>query len=296
MKVLLVSKRTLIYVLIAIGAILLALAVAAFTGNDEDAAEDVKEGSMPARDQSSRTSDVETSAVMGANSSGIGEYELEVFSGLMKELPVYSVSRNDKCIALTIDAAWADDKTAFILETLDKYNVKATFFLCGFWVNEHPEMVKSIADAGHEIGNHSMTHPHMNRLTSSQIADELRSFEEALSKITGKKASLFRAPYGEYNDIVIRTIRENGYEVIQWNIDTIDWKKERSAQTILDTVLTKLNDGAIILCHNNGYKIEQYLPTLIESALAAGYRFVTVSELLLSGNTVIDVNGVQKPL
>ena len=77
---------------------------------------------------------------------------------------------------------------------------------------------------------------------------------------------------------------------------TIDWKKERSAQTILDTVLTKLNDGAIILCHNNGYKIEQYLPTLIESALAAGYRFVTVSELLLAGNTVIDVNGVQKPL
>ena len=112
----------------------------------------------------------------------------------------------------------------------------------------------------------------------------------------GKKTRLFRAPFGEYNDNVINTVRKNGYEPVQWNIDTVDWKSERSAQTILDTVLPKLSDGSIILSHNNGYKIEQYLPTLIESALAQGYQFVTVSELLLSGDTVIDVNGVQKQL
>ena len=94
---------------------------------------------------------------------------------------------------------------------------------------------------------------------------------------------------------MITTVRGLGYEVIQWDIDTIDWKEERSAQTILDTVLPKLHPGCIILCHNNGYKIEQYLPTLIESALAQGYSFVTVSDLLLDGETLIDVNGVQKP-
>ena len=85
-----------------------------------------------------------------------------------------------------------------------------------------------------------------------------------------------------------------GYEVWQWDIDTIDWKEERSAQTILDTVIPKLHPGCIILCHNNGYKIKEYLPTLIETAQAQGYEFVTVSELRLEGDTIIDVNGTQK--
>ena len=195
----------------------------------------------------------------------------------MKELPVYSVSRSDKRIALTIDAAWEDDKTDFILDTLKEYDIKATFFLCGFWVND------------------SLTHPHMSKLSPEQMKSELSQFDNLLEPIIGRRTKLFRAPYGEYDDRVIKTVREAGYEVIQWNIDTVDWKPERSAQTILDTVLPKLSDGSIILCHNNGYKIEQYLPTLIESALAQGYSFVTVSDLLLDGETLIDVNGVQKP-
>ena len=77
-------------------------------------------------------------------------------------------------------------------------------------------------------------------------------------------------------------------------VDTVDWKEERSAQTILDGVLPKLHPGCIILCHNNGYKIKEYLPTLLKTATSEGYEFVTISELLLEGETVIDVNGVQK--
>ena len=219
----------------------------------------------------------------------------EVLPGFQKELPVYSVARQDKKIALTIDAAWDDDKTPYILETLARYNVKATFFLCGFWAEAYPQQVKAIADAGHAIGNHSMTHPHMNKLSPAQITEEIEKLDDLLQSITGEKTTLFRAPYGEYNDSVITTVRAMGHEPIQWSIDTIDWKPERSAQTILDTVLPKLKDGCIILCHNNGYKIEQYLPTLIETALSQGYTFVTVDELLLEGSTIIDVNGVQKP-
>lgn len=162
-------------------------------------------------------------------------------------------------------------------------------------MNDYPDKVKAISDAGHEIGNHSLTHPHMSKLSPEQMKSELSQFDNLLEPIIGRRTKLFRAPYGEYDDRVIKTVREAGYEVIQWNIDTVDWKPERSAQTILDTVLPKLSDGSIILCHNNGYKIEQYLPTLIESALAQGYSFVTVSDLLLDGETLIDVNGVQKP-
>ena len=221
-------------------------------------------------------------------------YEKEVLAGLKKELPVYSVERNDKLIALTIDAAWDDDKTPFILDTLARYNVKATFFLCGFWAETYPDQVRAIHEAGHTIGNHSMTHPHMSKLSDEQIKKEISELDDLIEKITGQRTTLFRAPYGEYNDSVILAVRSAGHEPIQWDIDTIDWKPERSSQTILDSVLPRIKDGSIILCHNNGYKIEEYLPTLIETAQANGFRFVTVDELLLKGETMIDVNGVQK--
>ena len=224
----------------------------------------------------------------------VEEYEATVLAGFRKELPVYSVERDDKKIALTIDAAWDADKTPFILETLAKYNVKATFFLCGVWVKAYPDLVKAIFEAGHSIGNHSLSHPHMTRLSKDSIEKEISSLDDLIERITGERTTLFRAPFGEYNDDVILAVRSTGHEPIQWDIDTIDWKPERSANTILETVLKKLDDGSIILCHNNGYKIEEYLPTLIETAQANGFTFVTVDELLLDGDTMIDVNGIQK--
>lgn len=278
MKVFVVTKKNLIIAAVTAALLIIAAIISIISSK-----ETLPSGSeMPTQD---------------ANSSGmpdIAEYEVSVFAGLMKELPVYNVDRKDKRIALTIDAAWADDKTEFILSTLDKYGIKATFFLCGFWAEEYPEMVKAINDAGHQIGNHSSTHPHMNQLSIEQIRKELNDYDDLIESIIGKRTTVFRAPFGEYNDVVIKTVREAGYEVIQWNIDTIDWKEERSAETILNWVLPKLKPGSIILCHNNGFKIEQYLPTLIETALAEGYEFVTIDELLLDGSTIIDVNGVQK--
>ena len=224
----------------------------------------------------------------------VESYELNVLPMKNRELPVYAVGRDDQQIALTIDAAWDADKTPFILDTLDKYNVKATFFLCGVWVKQYPDFVREIAKRGHEIGNHSLTHPHMNRMDAIAIQKELSDLDDMLEELTGKRSTLFRPPFGEYNDTVIRAAHEAGYEVIQWSRDTVDWKKDRSAQTILDGVLKKLQSGDIILCHNNGFKIETYLPVLLETAQQKGFRFVTVSELLLSGETSIDNNGVQQ--
>ncbi len=225
----------------------------------------------------------------------IEEYELNVLAGKRRELPVYYVERTDKAIALTIDAAWEDDKTAFILDTLKQHDIKATFFLCGVWVEAYPDQVKAIAAQGHEVGNHSLTHPHMNKLDAAAIQKEISDLDDQIEALTGKRCTLFRAPYGEYNDTVIRAVRDVGYEPIQWNLDTIDWKQERSAEVILNTVLPKLSPGSIILCHNNGYRIKDYLPVLIEKATEQGYTFVTMSELLLQGETTIDNNGMQKP-
>ena len=196
-----------------------------------------------------------------AGQSDVGG-QLEVLAGKKRELPIYSVERSDKKIALTVDAAWEADKTDFILDTLDKYNIHATFFLCGFWADKYPEKVKAIAARGNEVGNHSSTHPHMNQLSAADIRKELEKYDDTIEKLLGYRTKAFRCPYGEYNDNVITTVRDMGYEVWQWDIDTIDWKEERSAQTILDTVIPKLHPGCVILCHNNGYKIKEYLPTL----------------------------------
>jgi polysaccharide deacetylase family sporulation protein PdaB len=225
----------------------------------------------------------------------IDSYELNAIPVTSRLVPVYRVAREDKTLALTIDAAWNADKTRFILDTLDKYQIKATFFLCGVWVKAYPDMVKEIAARGHEIGNHSMTHPHMNRISAEEIRNEISSLDDEIEKLTGSRTKLFRAPFGEYNDTVVSTVRDMGYEVVQWNLDTVDWKEGRSAETILNAVLPKLSSGSIILSHNNGYSIETYLPQLIEQAQKDGYRFVTISELLPDGDRIVDGNGLCKP-
>ncbi len=225
----------------------------------------------------------------------IDSYELNAIPVMSRLVPVYRVSREDKAIALTIDAAWSADKTKTILDILDRYGIKATFFLCGVWVKAYPDMVKEIAARGHEIGNHSMTHPHMNRISAEQIRTELSSLDDEIERLTGSRTKLFRAPFGEYNDTVVSTVRDMGYEIVQWNIDTVDWKEGRSPETILNAVLPKLAAGSIILSHNNGNGIETYLPQLIEKAQSEGYRFVTIPELLPEGEHTVDNNGLCKP-
>lgn len=268
MRVFVVTKRTLLIAAAVLVLIAAGIIVAVTAGGDGGASQ--------------------TYADMQGN-----EYELEVLAGKRKELPVYSVNRDDKKIALTIDAAWEDDKTPFILEQLDQAGIKATFYLCGFWMDKYPDHVKSIFAKGHELGNHTDTHPHMSKIDSTKMQKELTALDDKMEKLTGKRCKTFRAPYGEYNDTVITTTRAMGYTPVQWDIDTIDWK-QRSTETILASVIPKLHPGAIILCHNNGYNIEEYLPKLIAAAKEQGYEFVTVSELLLPGETMIDVNGVQK--
>ena len=291
MKILVITKKTLIIAAAAIIALIIAAAaVAVAAAGSERAPKSANAEPKPTALAFSGDNDPAGGKLL----SSADAYEVQVLAGFKRELPVYSVSRDDMRIALTIDAAWDDDKTPFILETLEKYNVKATFFLCGFWAEAYPEMVKAVSDAGHSIGNHSMTHPHMTKISEQKMIEEISKLDDMLERITGKRSVLFRAPYGEYNDKVILTVRSSGHEPIQWDVDTIDWKPERSSQAILDSVLSKLRSGSIILCHNNGYKIEEYLPVLIETAQANGYVFVTVDELLLEGDTVIDVNGVQK--
>ncbi|MGI6150834.1 MAG: polysaccharide deacetylase family protein [Christensenellales bacterium] len=209
-------------------------------------------------------------------------------------LPVYGVNRSDNAIALTIDAAWGADKTPEILSILEERGVKATFFLVGRWVREFPEETKAIVEAGHLIGSHSDTHAHFCSLSNEQIEKEIKATEDALISAGAKKPTLFRPPFGEYDDRVVQKLRDLGYQVIQWSIDTLDWKEGRTAGQVLEVVLRKAAPGSIILCHNNAQSIVEYLPSLIDELSSRGYEFVTVDELIYTGFN-IDNNGIQHP-
>ena len=209
-----------------------------------------------------------------------------------KELPIYSVERADKKISITIDAAWGDEFTLDILDTLDKYKIKATFFLVGFWVDKYPHQVAEINKRGHEIGNHSTTHPNLPNLSSEKMAEELTITEKKISDITNKKTNLFRPPFGDYNDTLINVARDLGYYTIQWDIDSLDWK-ELGVEPVIDKVVKNVSNGSIILFHNNAKYIKEYLPIIIERLQEKGYEIVPVSELIYKDNFQMDNSGRQ---
>ncbi|KNF07455.1 hypothetical protein CLPU_16c00080 [Gottschalkia purinilytica] len=216
---------------------------------------------------------------------------LDVFSN-KKELPIYYVDTPEKKIAISFDAAWGTEYTEDILNTLDKYKVKTTFFLVDFWVKKHPDVLKKIDKKGHEIGNHSTNHPEMSKLSKEEIIKEIKTTEESIEKVIGKKTTLFRPPFGDYNDNLINTCRELGYHVIQWDVDSLDWK-EKGAQSVVDTVTRNVKNGSIVLFHNNAKYVSEYLPLVIEKLQAEGYKIVPISELIYKDNYDVDVDGKQ---
>lgn len=137
-------------------------------------------------------------------------------------LPIYNVDRGEeKVCTLTFDAAWDDKDTDQLIEILDKYGVKATFFMVGSWVEKYPESVKKFADHGHEIMNHSDTHPHINQLSEEKVKEEIAQCADKIEAATGKRSTLFRGPYGEYNNTVIRAAEETGHKTLQWDVEAL---------------------------------------------------------------------------
>ena len=210
-----------------------------------------------------------------------------------RQLPVYCVDRPDKKIAISFDAAWGNEDTQELIDILTAHDVRATFFLVGGWVEKFPESVQALADAGMEVMNHSDTHPHLAQLSAEQVKSEVSTCADKIEAITGVRPTLFRCPYGEYNDTVITAIRDLGIEPIQWDVDSLDWKGI-SADEITQRVLKGVKPGSIVLFHNAAEHTPEALAGIIEALQKDGYELVPISELLLEGETTIDVNGMQK--
>ena len=214
-----------------------------------------------------------------------------------RKLPIYCVQTDEPKVSVSFDAAWGAEDTDELLRILAENDVKATFFLCGYWVDKYPEEVKKIAEAGHDLGNHSMTHPHMSQLSSEQITKELQECHQRVKTLTGIEMDLFRPPFGEYDNHLIETAQANGYSVLQWDIDSLDWK-EHGAEAEINQVLNHkhLGNGSIILFHNDAKYTPQVLDTILKGLKNKGFTLVPISELIYRGNYKMDHEGRQIPL
>jgi polysaccharide deacetylase family sporulation protein PdaB len=211
-----------------------------------------------------------------------------------KQLPIYSVERQDKAVSLSFDAAWGNEDTQNLIDILNKYHIKATFFLVGAWVDKYPLSVKALADNGEDIMNHSNTHPHMTKLSLDDMLKEIAACDDKIQAITGKKPILFRAPYGDYNNTLIEALNSTGRYGIQWDVDSLDWKGI-SADQITQRVLSKVKSGSIVLFHNAALHTPEALPGIIESLQKQGYKIIPISQLIYKDNYTIDNAGRQQP-
>lgn len=211
-----------------------------------------------------------------------------------KEMPICSVETKEKKAALTFEAAWGDEDMERILKILKEQGVLATFFLTGEWAEKYPDDVKAIHEAGHDIGNHSESHRSMGSLSEEEQKEEIMSAHRKVEELTGVRMDLFRLPYGNYDDAVIRNIRSCGYYPIQWSVDSFDWK-DYGADSILEVVLNheRLDNGAVILLHSGTKYTADALEDLITGLKKKGYQIVPVSELICKGDYHLDVTGRQ---
>lgn len=220
----------------------------------------------------------------------------DVVCGLsVRKIPIYSVGRDDKKIAISFDCAWGNEYTAKLLEEMERYDVKCTFFTVSFWAEKYPEDMKSIINAGHEIGTHSKTHPHMSALNADKIDYEIDYSCAVIENITGQKVSLFRPPYGDYDNLLLERAESKGLYTIQWDVDSLDWKN-LSAKEISMRIIGKVKSGSIILCHNNGLHTAEALPLIFSTLKGQGYEFVKISDLIYKDNYKITNEGKQVKL
>ena len=154
-----------------------------------------------------------------------------VASATQRQLPIYCVERDQKMISISFDAAWGNEDTQQLIDILGKYDIKATFFVVGEWVDKYPESVKALHDAGHEVMNHSNTHAHMSQLSRDEIITDVNACNDKIEAVTGVRPTLIRPPYGEYDDNVITAIRSMDMEPIQWDVDSLDWKDLSAARS-----------------------------------------------------------------
>lgn len=200
------------------------------------------------------------------------------------DMPIFYVETDEKKVAFTFDISWGRDTAVPVLDILKEKDVKATFFLTGFWAKRQSDIAQRIVADGHEIASHGDAHVNLSQYDGEAIAKNLLTAHKDLEEATGAQARLFRPPNGDYDDLVVATARQLGYETIIWSLDTIDWKNP-GPDYMINRVRSNVASGDIILMHasDSSKQIHLALPRIIDDLRADGYKITTLGDLLASG-------------
>jgi len=215
----------------------------------------------------SQTNELETMAT-GSNS-------------VVQDKPIDKIDTDERIIAITINCLESDDNIENILEYLSKNNIKVTFCISGEWVVKYPEITKRIDEQGHNIANMSEEYKDISALSYEDVNKNIKEGENKLSSLLNKKINLFRCPCGKYGDNIMRAANDNGYTIIGYNIDTLDYSGIE-ASVIWDNIKTKITNGSIISMNSNAQYVVEELELIITSLKEREYRIVTIDELLNS--------------
>jgi len=215
------------------------------------------------------------------------QYDVTLVRGA--EMPIFYVRTDKKTVALTFDISWGDKTPDKVLDVLKEYNQRATFFLSGPWANHYTDIVGRILSEGHEIASHGQEHINLSQESKETIRENIKSAHDILVNLTGTSPRYFRPPNGDYDDLVVLTARELGYETVIWAVDSFDWKNP-GATYIVERVSKLVFPGAILLFHasDSAKETHEALPMVIENLRAAGYQLMPLGELLTLGKPARD--------
>ncbi len=192
--------------------------------------------------------------------------------------PIYHGKDTTNKVAFACNVFWGEEYLPAMLDTFAQNNVHITFFIGGSWAKQYPEILKTIAQGGHELANHSYSHPHPNALSKEKNQEQIIKTQAAIEEITGQKTVLYAPPYGEFNETVLNAAHELGYPTIMWSIDTIDWRRPDPG-VIYGRIMKKIHPGAIILMHPTD-PTSKALPGIIKDLRDKGYTITTVSDII----------------
>lgn len=198
---------------------------------------------------------------------------------VFSEDPIRHGDTESNRMAFTCNVDWGNDEIPKMLDVFDEKNIKITFFISGRWAKNNPELLKTIDERGHEIGNHGYGHKMHSKIDRQTNIHEIKRTEKVIQDILSIKTDLFAPPAGDFNEITIEVAKELGYRTILWSVDTIDWRQDSTSSVIIDRVMKKPHKGAILLMHPKPATVKA-LPTIIEKIREKGIIIGTVSQLI----------------
>jgi probable sporulation protein (polysaccharide deacetylase family) len=192
--------------------------------------------------------------------------------------PIYEGTDTSNLVALVVNVDWGEEFLPEMLEVCRQHDVRLTFFVTGRWAGKFPELLRQMAEDGHEIGNHGFGHPHPDQLSVELNRQDIQRAEAVIQEIISRRTALFAPPYGERGPAVLEAAESAGYRTVLWSVDTLDWKL-RNTDAITARVINRVHPGAIVLMHPLAATAEA-LPVIIKELKQNDYAMVTVSRLL----------------